>query len=723
MNEQLIRGLFYKGLLKKNDYSPETEKCIFNTLKGLKNKKTTANKPGMLLGKIQSGKTKTFIGITGLAFDNNYDIAIVLTKGTKALTRQTYERLKEEFSSFQAHDKIQIYDIMNLPGNLIQYELNQKLIFVVKKEIHNLKRLHKAFFDQYPLLQDRKILLIDDEADFASVGFLKTKKEAHEIRVIAGEIDQFRKKVDDISFLQVTATPYSLYLQPEQLKIDGSIQEFQPVKPSFTELVPVSDGYIGGEYYFEEGIRKRSLASYLYEAIPSHELAILKKPDRRRFKLEEALTSKRIESLRTALLQFIVGGIIRRLQQRKMRKREMKYSFIVHTEQAKAAHEWQETIVAEMKRKLQQMATEQPLFLYKLIKPLYANLKKSLERIKGEIPTLQDVQHETCFYLKNDYVLVTKVNSEKEISELLDDKGQLKLRAPLNIFIGGQILDRGITVQNLIGFYYGRNPRTFQQDTILQHSRMFGYRLKKDLAVTRFYTTLEIYQVMKKIHEFDTSLRESFEKKSHERGVVFIRRDEDEKLVPCNPNKILLSKTVALKPLKRLLPVGFQTGYKSNIAKHVKEIDQIIERRKREDGKPFLFPLPEAVKVIQKIKLTHDEKEGESWDDAAFLSSLTYLSKNLNSKYSGNVLCIVRENRNMSRIRSNHRYEDAPDTASNEESELMLAKRIAIDTPVLILLRQNGKEENGWRGGPFWWPILVTPKNTKTTIFTGGVSE
>jgi hypothetical protein len=77
----------------------------------------------------------------------------------------------------------------------------------------------------------------------------------------------------------------------------------------------------------------------------------------------------------------------------------------------------------------------------------------------------------------------------------------------------------------------------------------------------------------------------------------------------------------------------------------------------------------------------------------------------------------------MSRIRSNHRYEDAPDTASNEESELILAKCIAIDTPVLILLRQNGKEENGWRGGPFWWPVLVTPKNTKTTIFTGGVLE
>jgi len=48
--------------------------------------------------------------------------------------------------------------------------------------------------------------------------------------------------------------------------------------------------------------------------------------------------------------------------------------------------------------------------------------------------------------------MVTKVNSEKQIAELLDDTGQLKLRTPLNLFIGGQILDRGVTIANLIGF-------------------------------------------------------------------------------------------------------------------------------------------------------------------------------------------------------------------------------------------------------------------------------
>ena len=48
------------------------------------------------------------------------------------------------------------------------------------------------------------------------------------------------------------------------------------------------------------------------------------------------------------------------------------------------------------------------------------------------------------------------VNSENDINSLLDEDRQLRLRTPLNIFIGGQILENRIKIENLIGFYYGR---------------------------------------------------------------------------------------------------------------------------------------------------------------------------------------------------------------------------------------------------------------------------
>lgn len=712
-------GMFYTYLKERNTYSDETMHCIEKTLENLLSYGTTLNRPGMLLGKIQSGKTRTFIGLSGLAMDNGYDVIIVLTKGTRALARQTLQRLYKEFAGLEDEDVLQIHDIMSMPGNLIEYELQQKQMIVAKKETNNLKRLEEVLSIRYPTLATKKTLIVDDEADFASIGFSKTKREITEINVIAGQIDSLRSNLADVSFLQVTATPYSLYLQPETLKVDGSSKVFEPVKPAFTELVPVPSEYIGGEFYFEDSEVGDSISSYIYEPIGEDELIALKKPDRRRFKLEEALQSNKITSLRNSMIHFIVGGVIRRIQQKKQKTRLKKYSFIIHTEQSKLSHEWQETMILEIKRHLQQAANNQPELLGNLIKTSFENMKKSLRILGGEIPSFAEVQFEAIWALQKDHLLISKVNSETDINQLLDNSGQLKLRAPLNIFIGGQILDRGITIANLIGFYYGRNPRRFQQDTVLQHSRMYGFRPKEDLAVTRFYTTKEIYHVMMKIHEFDAGLRKAFEQGGQDQGVVFIQQDLRNEIIPCSPNKLLLSKTTTLRPYKRMLPVGFQTGYKTYIGQIVEKIDRAIGASGKKDGVAFLIRLDNAKKIIRTIAKTFDDNTGPSWDVNAFLASMEYLSQHTDSTYQGHVWCIVKRGRNMSRIRpGSDRYEDAPDTPAGEKGELRLAKQVATDIPALLLLRQNGEEDKGWRGTPFWWPVLVAPKNTKTVVFT-----
>jgi len=674
----------------------------------------------MLLGKIQSGKTRTFIGITGLCFDNGYDAAIYFTKGTKALAQQTFERLKSEFQVFYKNDKAQIFDIMHLPSNLSNYELDQKLLIVVKKETNNLERLNAAIFETYPQLADKKILIIDDEADFASVGFSKSKNEATNIKIIAGQIDDLRKRLNNISFLQVTATPYSLYLQPEDLVVKGSNKKFVPIKPAFTELVPVPKAYIGGEYYFEASEDENSVAAHIYEPIKETELDVLKKEDRRKFKIEDVLTSKRIHSLREAVVNFIVGGVIRRLQDINEQKNPQKYSFIIHTEQGKAAHEWQQSIVFELKKELQSVVVSNPAQFKVLIETAYENLVKSLNILECYVPTFAEVMEMVKEALLKDHLVITKVNSEKQIAELLDETGQLKLRTSLNIYIGGQILDRGITISNLIGFYYGRNLQKFQQDTVLQHSRMFGYRPIEDLAVTRFYTTMRIYEAMKRMHEIDTALREAFEKGANDNGVIFIEKDNENKIIPCLPNKILISNTTTLKPFKRLLPVGFQTKYKTHIAKTVQAISNIVEKEAGDSlTEPFLMDLEQAIEVIRLVKTTHDDTAGNVWDEKAFISAMEYLSINTDSGLKGKVWCIVRKNRNIGRVRADGRFEDAPDTPKGEKGELTVAKQIAKDIPVLMLLHQKGEEgEDRWRGAEFWWPVLLTPEKMDTVIYS-----
>ncbi len=718
------QGFIYNKLSKEISYNDEMKSCIETTVENLIKVNTTSNKPGMLLGKIQSGKTRAFIGTMGLAFDNGYDIAIVLTKGTRALAEQTFQRLNKDFSEMIENDIVQVFDIMHLADNLRPYELNQKIIFIVKKEVHNLDRLYNTLFQKYNCLSDKKILIIDDEADYASVGFIKTKQEGLEIKKIAGLIDTLRNKLKDFSFLQVTATPYSLYLQPEDMKLGGASNYFKPVRPAFTVLVPIGKGYIGGNYYFNESEQDDSIASHIHESVNEEELTTLKKEDRRRFKIEEALMSSKVKNLRSAIINFIVGGCIRRLQEKKYNKYPCKYSFIIHTEQAKSSHEWQEIVINKIIEMLSIEAKNNSTLFNKLIREGYDDLIKSLILIEDEesyIPDFDITIKEVINSLVDGYIMIAKVNSENDINGLLDNKGQLKLRTPLNIFIGGQILDRGITIGNLIGFYYGRNPSSFQQDTVLQHSRMFGYRPMEDLAVTRFYTTFRIYDVMKKIQEFDNALREAFERGSQNNGVIFIQKDNKNELIPCSPNKVLLSKVTTLKPYKRMLPIGFNTFSKSRVKSIINKLDRIIVNDDIKNNKLIytLYDYNKVEEIINLIYETLDFEKGYNWDVKAYLSSIKYFSMNVkNKEHKGKIWVIPRLNRNIAKFTGKGTYTDAPDTPRAKNSELTVAKQVAEDIPALIILRENGDIDSGWRGSAFWWPVLVIPKNADTVIFS-----
>lgn len=725
----LTQGNFYKVLTEKRNDADYLKACIVDVVEKLLANNTDIHKPGMLLGKIQSGKTRAFIGVIALAFDNHYDMAIVLTKGTNALAKQTYERLRNDFREFYRNDEVEICDIMHLPLNYTGYELRKKLIIVVKKETNNMRRIIEALVDTYSDLRERKLLIIDDEADYASIGFRMNRNEGIiEIKRIAEQINELRGKIALYDFLQVTATPYSLYLQPEELRIEES-RIFKPVRPAFTVLSPVYEGYIGGEYYFDESENEQSTAFYIYEPVPREELEILRagrrlgRADRRTFRLEDVLENSRIEVLRMALMNFIVGACIRRIQQEKIGDPIQKYSFIVHTEPSRASHSWQEEIVRKIKEMLAGRASSDLEPIEYLIKESYQDLRRSVEISGDNLPSFEETRQKVLWVLKEDCLMIAKVNSEGEEEELLDENGQLRLRAPLNIFIGGQILDRGLTIENLIGFYYGRKPQRFQQDTVLQHSRMYGNRSAGDLAVTRFYTAPEIYDAMKRIHELDVALRDAFEKGAQEAGVAFIHTDPFNRVVPCSPNKILLSSTTTLRPYKRLLPIGFQTDYKANVGHILKGLDDTVDGlllANDNQEAPFLIEIQTAKSIINDIAKIFSE-DGELWDVKAFNASMEYLSENTeNEEMKGKVWCLVRKDRNASRLKRDGSYYDAPDTA---QTEGVIAKKIAIDVPMLMLFRQNGFKEQGWKGCSFWWPVLIAPKNTKTVIYSSNLVD
>lgn len=691
-----LDGYFFGCINQLNHYSEEEIEVMQRTTEQLKVHSTETFRPGMLLGRIQSGKTRSYIGTMALGLDDVFDCIVILTKNSNALARQTYARVTAEFRRAMDEDKVIVHDIIRMP-KLRKYELKQKQIIIVKKEIKNVARLEQFFID-YPEMTMRKVMFIDDEADYASVVYSEDKeRNLIELKKIATKLDDIKAMLPTAAYLQVTATPYSLYLQPDADVL--AERGYQPKRPAFTVLVPTHDKYVGGKFYFEE---QSPRARSLYHAIDESELEVLRKSDNRRVKGDYLLTSKNLEGLRHALMNFIVGAKVRHLSNGYITK----YSFIMHTITTKKAHVWQYDVVSRMESKLKESITENPQLFRDLVHTAYEDLKRSVHHL----PDFTDVLESVKSSLIDEELLIEIVNSEQDVTQLLDYNGELRLRTPMTFFIGGQILDRGITVGNLIGFYYGRDPRKFQQDTVLQHSRMYGARPMEDMEVTRFYTTPRIYSAMQRMHFFDEGLREAIMKQDH--TVKFLTKDAQGEIIPCNPNKLLMSELITVRPRKRFLPVGFETVSKTKLNQAMKRIDKMVSALEkhavRHTGQNVLVPVQHVRDILMAINetliYTHMPFQMER-----YVEMIEYLSED------DLVWVIVRTNRNISRLRSDGRFADRPDTGHDE---LQTAYKLGKTHPSVILLRQNGHSDSGWKDAPFYWPVIVAQSDMQTTIFS-----
>ena len=705
----------YERLREQRADTPELTACIHNVVEQLGAVTTSIGKPGMLLGKIQGGKTMAFLGIIAKAFDEGFDIAIVLTKGTKALSAQTVTRLHRDFHDFDREDELKIYDIMNMPGELTSFETRQKLIFVAKKQHKNLERILKIFEADQHAFSKRKVLLVDDEADLASIRFVKNKDEGNiEQGKIAQQIDELRKRVADIAFLQVTATPYALYLQPDEYPPQGQDRfTFLPKKPAFTELLPIHSKYVGGDDYFGE-FQDNDPRAFLYSEVPIDEQDVLRAKDGRRTRLEHLMTSPNVRMLRYALLNFLAGVAMRHWQvSQDGQKPNRKFALIIHNDTRRTAHDWQWETVGNILDLFAGKAKAKDADLRRLFDECYADLSRSILANGGKVPPSDHCFDEVCRALIGGDVMRQRVNSDNAVSALLDENSELKLRTPYNIFIGGSILDRGITIPNLIGFYYGRNPKTMQADTVLQHSRMYGNRDRSDLAVTRFYTSRIVFDRLSKIHNLETALRHAFESGAHDRGVVFIQSGADHKVVSCSRDKIKMSETFTIKPGGRLLPVGFESLPKTRIEKYIAQIDQLIPKVCVNTDKPIMIDADIAHQIIDRIQSTL-ETDLSIWDWDAMHTAIDYFTVARKHEGEQNQIWLLGyTGRGISRVRLSGRFSDAPDTKQQRE----IAEKYATEAPMLLLLLQEGRKDDGWGGYPFWWPVLFAPVNSEPCIY------
>jgi hypothetical protein len=708
---------FYARLKSYRNDDDALSACISRVVDKLEQNNTSDSKPGMLLGKIQSGKTRAFVGAIAQAFDRGVDIALVLTKGTKTLSAQTVSRLSGDLAEFIEEDEVLVLDIMKLPGKLTRSELGRKIVIVAKKQSRNLERLIE-FIQAQDALHNRKILIVDDEADLAGVRFVSKPREGTiEQGKIASQIDTLRSLAKDISFLQVTATPYSLYLQPEGYDeaSTGLDYVFKPKRPAFTELLPIHNGYVGGDDYFgphdDSDPRKRLIVE-----VSELEQDALRKPDQRRISPDRVLDSPNTVGIRRAIITFVAAVGVRRWQQAEAGEKLKKYAMIIHNDTQKAAHAWQDQVMTWIFDAVIKAAENQPQRLRPLFDDAFDDLEASVKADGGRMPSRDEAFDTFIDALQSDDIVVERVNSDADVMALLDAKAELKLRTPYNIFVGGNILDRGITIPNLIGFYYGRNPKTMQADTVLQHSRMYGNRDRRDLAVTRFYTSRAVYDRLYTINEFENTLRKAFETGAHGQGVVFIQADDTGSVRACAPNKVLLSDVVTVSDSTMLLPTDFQTRAGSAMAAIQARLEKLIKPEWRDTGDFIEVDRKTALSIIDAIEesMEFDSVEFE-WD--AMRALIDYYS-DVENGGDGKILLLAETGRRLSRAGSG-------DKSGRSILGTALRAKVLNTTrtkPALILLQQEGGRDLGWTAHHFWWPIFAAPSNAEPCVFATKVA-
>lgn len=541
--------------------------------------------------------------------------------------------------------------------------------------------------------------------------------------MVSSKVNEMRRTLDGCVFVEVTATPYALYLQPEF----EECEEIHPIKPLNTVLVPRGKDYIGGDYYFLESKDVSHPASMLFEPVglKEHEIVSDQKrkgkkskiEDKRVFKADEILINQdKLPVFKKGIVNFMVGVIVLKYKE----VHNTHYAYVIHTATQKGSHFSLQNITDIFLEQIRNRGKAEKTIVEKMLLQSYGDIRKSVTAYGMKMPSYEYVKEQFYYVIDKEYYSIDVVNSDNDVEALLDEEsGELRLPTPFSIFVGGQSLDRGVTIPNMIGFYYGRNPKTMQQDTVLQHSRMFGYR-KHLLPVTRFYTTERIHSNMEKITEIDIALREDIKSGRQGKGVYFItRREQDGKfgdgyIKPCSPDKICVSDIIFLRGHKRLLPVGFSPVCKTSYDKVTKKIERLLSESCKLDRNTYSFTLRQAEDMLSYVYATFVEDE-ETYRFVTLdemLTSLRYFAKN------GKVFCTVYRNMDTGKYKGEDLVlQDSPDTG---QSHFKRAKKLAVDNPCLMLFQEKGMGA-GWNGMAFWWPVLVAPQNVPKTIYASKV--
>jgi len=429
---------------------------------------------GLIYGLVQSGKTGVLTVTGAMGADEGYRTLIVLTSDIDPLYEQTRGRIQEAFPGMDVLGKVDLRD----PDSFLQRIKRGTCAIVVTKNGSMLRTLIENL--KGGNVRGLACLIIDDEADQASLNTKATKNDGTQSR-INQQIEELRGFFHKNTYLQVTATPGALFLQ------EGT----HAFRPKFTVLSHPGKDYVGGDDFFLRGVES------LVREFPLPDLTALSAG------MQPTPGSQMPSSLLAALDAFMIGATYKRYIEA-----DQKSAFLCHVSTRTADHKH---IVDLLRKYKSDLGTGLKAGNQKLV----ARLRKAFDDLAGTHKQLAKANFNHLldrieFFSAGIHVKLVNGETDEDVA----------LHAPYNLFVGGNKLGRGVTIKNLLVSYYGRHPRTPQADTVLQHARMYGYR-RKDIGLLRLWLPPELHAVFSAINEMERSLRALIEENPNEefRGV------------------------------------------------------------------------------------------------------------------------------------------------------------------------------------------------------------
>lgn len=400
---------------------------------------------GLLLGNVQSGKTGQMLGVIARLADDGYKVFILLTTDNVDLQRQTYNRVSKSLSSFSTLSEKDEVEFQQATG--------RKPVIVVLKKNRAILTKWRNLFLTANICRGQSLVIIDDEADAASLNTLINKHRQSSINKCLTAIKNTAH--GGTIYLEVTATPQSIFLQ-------SILSDW---KPSFTIYFKPGAKYLGGNFFFS------APRSFTISFTAEDELSEILSDD----------DNVCPEGLQASIVSFLVNCAHRQING------ITNCNFMIHPSVRIAHHKKFVNRVVEHLNLLQNSSSESDF--EDVIRTAWLDLQTT----KPDLEPLEDILYKVREILDEELINIIPLNSQSFVCRDSNDPNALKLEENFNIVIGGNTLGRGITFPALQTVYYCRSSRKPQADTFWQHSRIFGYDREKEMV--RIFIPQSLHQL------------------------------------------------------------------------------------------------------------------------------------------------------------------------------------------------------------------------------------